>query len=201
MSDEEEIPRRRFFLQAFRQAAKAATDGLSQASKQVREFGKQMSEQTGGRSQQAAGAYSCWPPGAVAEADFRRLCTQCGDCIRACPAQAIRPGSGLYPRLWPNNTACALCDDPLPCVQSCETGALMPIPRESVRLGLARVFPARCLTIQGTEDCRTCLTYCPLPGEALRMTEEGPKVIEAGCTGCGLCAVTCPTEAIRVLSL
>lgn len=43
--------------------------------------------------------------------------------------------------------------------------------------------------------CRMCEQSCPV--SALRLTDQGVEVT-ASCTGCGQCAVACPTEALAV---
>ena len=122
--------------------------------------------------------------------------------MASAPAWAIRKATEKeahtgYPLLEPELTACALCEDPLPCIAACETGALVSTPRLSVRLGLARLETSRCVVPKG-QDCDFCVSYCPLPDLAIRMSEEGPMIIASGCTGCGLCAVMCPEEALSI---
>jgi NAD-dependent dihydropyrimidine dehydrogenase PreA subunit len=108
---------------------------------------------------------------------------------------------------------CFLCTA-LPCVTACPEGALVwPKLRElegpaAVRMGTARVRAGRCLTYEGPErtaqPCRTCVDRCPYPGVAIRMTEgesgpAHPEVLEAFCTGCGLCSFGCPTPEPAII--
>lgn len=192
MSDDP-VPRRGFFRMGLFKAAQAAAEAMS-------ELGRGLT-----RSKDAARpdrSFTARPPGAVDGTLFFELCTRCNDCVAACPAWAIRkadedePHPG-YPLLEPNRTACAVCEDPLPCVAACETGALVVLPRTAIRLGLARLAPEKCVVPRG-QSCDFCVVYCPVAGEAIRMTEEGPLIIAAGCTGCGMCAVMCPEDAIEI---
>jgi MauM/NapG family ferredoxin protein len=158
------------------------------------------------------------PPGALDEFDFLVACTRCDKCMRACPQNAIyRAGSqaGLAagtPFIEPRNMPCFLCDS-LPCITACPEGALVWPKRKAgdqelegppaVKMGTARVKPSLCLTYaregRQAEPCRTCVDRCPYPGVAIRMGEPGadgmahPVVLDAFCTGCGLCSFGCPT--------
>lgn len=158
------------------------------------------------------------PPGALEEFAFLTACTRCDKCIEACPQDALLkagPSAGLglnTPYLEPRSMPCFLCTE-LPCITACEDGALRwpkllgpegdPLEGPvAVRMGLAVVDPERCLTHPGAERapeaCQVCLDRCPYPGVALRMVDQAegparPQVLEAGCTGCGLCVFGCPT--------
>lgn len=166
----------------------------------------------------SAGPELLRPPGALDELAFLTACTRCDKCLPACPEASIRkasPGSGLSagtPYIHPRSMPCFLCTD-LPCIPACPEGALLPPRRKvdgaevegprAVRMGLARIKPALCLTWPGkgreAEACRVCVDRCPFPEEAIHMeaTVEGgtahPVVVEAHCTGCGLCVFACPT--------
>ena len=74
---------------------------------------------------------------------------------------------------------------------------LVATPRGSIRLGLARLKPHLCVVPKG-DVCDFCVTYCPVADEAIKMSDEGPVIIESGCTGCGMCAVMCPEDALEV---
>lgn len=205
------MDRRSFFRSGLRHAANTITETVSEVGGTIADFAHERADGAGGarasRARPTAGDRPppelpnlvTRPPGAVAEEQFRELCTKCEDCVEACPAWAIRqdPDGSGYPVLEPNTQACALCEDPLPCIASCETGALMMLPRESVRLGIARVDLARCVVPQG-QSCDFCVLYCPVGEAAIRMDVGGPVIAESGCTGCGMCAVMCPEAAIGV---
>ncbi|MAE77173.1 MAG: hypothetical protein CMJ85_09920 [Planctomycetes bacterium] len=190
------LPRRDFFRRGLLKVAQAASDALAAA-------GKELQARTARtRPNRAPGLHRSRPPGAVAGREFLTLCTKCNDCVTACPAWAIRvagdneaePG---YPMLEPSLAACAVCEDPVPCIAACETGALVSTPRESIRLGLAVLDVDRCVVPRG-EECDFCVSYCPVPEQAIRMSEAGPLIVDWGCVGCGMCAVMCPEEALSI---
>jgi len=196
VSEERPIERRGFFRAVLGRSLRTAAETMRAVGEGVHDARRELARRYR-EADEGPGEHWARPPGAVPEDMFRQRCTRCGDCVPACPALAIREGPDGYPRIEPNVQACAVCEDPLPCIESCETGALLPWPRASIRLGLARLDPPSCLVVQGRE-CRSCEVHCPFPGEAIRLTDQGPKFVEASCTGCGLCAVVCPTRAITV---
>jgi ferredoxin-type protein NapG len=67
------------------------------------------------------------PPGAVEETEFLSLCTRCDECIKVCPAKAIRRYQGLAdlavgtPVIMPRENPCVLCNGLL-CIAACKTG-------------------------------------------------------------------------------
>ncbi|MNY31668.1 quinol dehydrogenase periplasmic component [compost metagenome] len=139
----------------------------------------------------------CRPPGAIAEAEFLERCTRCAACVPVCPGGTIKlagieapfaEGTPFLPDLA--KRPCFMCDD-MPCIRACPEGALVPLPREDVRLGLAFIDPARCKA-HGDQACDDCLERCPFPGVALFADEQGhPVVNPEACTGCGFCAYHC----------
>lgn len=136
------------------------------------------------------------PPGAVAERDFRRLCDRCDDCIVACPHGAIGHMADGTPAMNPNEAPCHLCEE-LHCVTVCTTGALVPLPRETLFFGLATVLPDRCFVFRGPE-CGACKPACPIG--ALTMVAGRPTISDDKCNGCGLCRDACPVwnKAIQI---
>ncbi len=146
------------------------------------------------------------PPGALAPDErFLDACTACGDCVPACPQDAIfmiRQEDGrLIPAIHPSAEPCHLCHD-LPCIAACPDGALVdPGGPERVRIGVARVDPRRCVTFTG-ERCTDCYRACPYPDQAIMLIGGRPLVGTGACTGCGLCEHACPErpKAIRVVA-
>lgn len=143
------------------------------------------------------------PPGALPEAEFRKVCTQCTDCQQACPYQSIRrlgpewgPDAGT-PAIIPTESPCYLCPD-MPCIAACEPRALIPTLRGEIDMGLAVIDMPGCYAVQG-QPCDYCATRCPIGPSAIRFdTHRAPVVDPEGCTGCGVCAYLCPADAIHI---
>ena len=139
------------------------------------------------------------PPGALPERAFLDTCQRCGQCGEVCPAEAIKTYQGPEealrdtPYIDPADQPCVACDGLL-CMSTCPSGALMPLPLEQIRIGLARVDQSVCVR-RHDNDCRVCLDNCPLGEQALRLDDEGKvQVLADGCIGCGVCQWTCPTN-------
>lgn len=143
------------------------------------------------------------PPGAVAEADFLAGCTRCGDCLRACPHQAIRlaperlRAAAGTPIIAPSEQPCLMCAD-TPCITACAPGVLRrAVDASPPAIGVARISTVDCLAHQGT-TCSSCSERCPVEG-AIRLTGGRPQVVPEACTGCGICHHVCPAPRNAVL--
>lgn len=141
------------------------------------------------------------PPGAAEENLFLERCTKCGDCIDACPHDAIEKLSvHETPGIFPGETPCQLCED-FPCIESCETDALMPVKNlYEVRMGIAKVSRNVCTAGNG---CNACVPKCPAGAISMDFGAFLVAVDEGLCVGCGLCQYICGTvndrAAIRVV--
>ncbi len=163
------------------------------------------------------------PPGAVlrradgsidlVSADkVQSLCVRCGMCMRVCPTSAIQPAgleAGLdrafTPVIVPAVGGCTReCNA---CGEVCPTGALSPFTIEEkpqIKLALAHVAAARCLSWQEGEDyvrCLACAAVCPY-GAMERWDDDGqerPRVRQDLCVGCGLCENVCPVRPERAI--
>ncbi len=138
------------------------------------------------------------PPGAVDEDDFTGRCIRCGRCMEVCPYHCIVPldaRAGLHagtPLIDARANPCHLC---MECVDVCPTGALQPVSREETRMGLAVIDTSICAAHQPDTLCRTCYSVCPLQNVAIELEDFiRPRVIDAACTGCGVCVQACPVE-------
>lgn len=142
------------------------------------------------------------PPGAVDEPTFLDECTRCGECIKACPHDAIvlaperfREAAGT-PMIDPANAPCRMCED-VPCVHACEPDVLsLAAPRT---MGTARIKPQTCLAHQG-QTCTVCVEHCPVSG-AIELRGGKPEINEDACTGCGVCYHVCPAPQNPILIL
>lgn len=182
MTDEQEQQRREFFRDGLARLMGPASDYLD------RKFG--LSEKR----------TLLRPPGALKESEFLETCHRCGSCVEACPAKAIFAWSSGdsktegTPVIDADAAACVVCEG-LDCMGVCPSGALLQVEsRELIDMGLAEVSAEQCVRSQG-EVCTICLERCPLGDTALVMAGDGPpRVLEAGCVGCGVCQLYCPTR-------
>lgn len=149
------------------------------------------------------------PPGAVEETEFLSLCTRCDECIKACPAKAIKRYHGLAdvavgtPVIMPRENPCVLCNGLL-CIAACKEGALKPVEHvDKITMGRARIDQSRCLA-WGGQDCQLCYIKCPLQGDAMYQEDGKPVIREEKCVGCGVCEYACHTInntcAIKIVS-
>jgi MauM/NapG family ferredoxin protein len=146
------------------------------------------------------------PPGSVPEEDFTARCIACGQCMKACPTNAIQPCAfhdgfhRLYtpkiaPRIGGCEEKCYLCG------HVCPTGAIRDLTYEQKRfakIGTAVIDRHRCLAWEQNKECLVCDEVCPYNAIESRLVETTtglfrvPIVEEDLCLGCGLCEQHCP---------
>ncbi|MBM4056027.1 MAG: 4Fe-4S dicluster domain-containing protein [Planctomycetes bacterium] len=138
------------------------------------------------------------PPGAIEESEFLSLCTRCDECIKVCPAKAIKRYEGFTdvaigtPVITPRENPCVLCNGLL-CIAACKDGALKPVDTAAnVKMGIARINKLQCFAWDD-QDCQLCYIKCPLQGEALYQEDGKPVINEEKCVGCGICEYACNT--------
>jgi polyferredoxin len=149
------------------------------------------------------------PPGALPEAEFVRTCILCQECVRVCTTNGLRPTTWEAgwaaigtPQLIPRAGACTLNPScPQRCATVCPVGAILPLPPEQMRLGLAEVEHSLCLAWDQGSKCLVCVEACLV--EAAQMYNGRIIVDPLRCTGCGRCENACPVagSAIRVQPL
>jgi len=136
------------------------------------------------------------PPWALAEADFLRACTRCGDCVKACPTGVINDHDSGYPAIDFAAGECTFCGD---CVTACTKGALKRAQGQAPWTVQAKIGE-QCLA-QRRIECRICGDQCEARAIRFPMKAGGiaaPVLDSAQCTGCGACVAPCPTGAVSV---
>ncbi|MHB8808555.1 MAG: ferredoxin-type protein NapG [Desulfobulbaceae bacterium] len=173
------------------------------------------------RASRALPAYAVRPPGALPEELFLGACLRCGQCVRACPYDALRLArlgdevpTGT-PYFIARENPCRMCED-IPCLKACPSGALSRdlTTIYAARMGLAVLLDhENCLNHLGLR-CDVCYRTCPLLDQAITLEVQVnqrsgvhtlflPVVHSKHCTGCGKCENACVLEnaAIKVLPL
>lgn len=155
------------------------------------------------------------PPG-VADPDlFLAECLRCGECMRACPTNAIQPVwfQDTLENLWTPHLATRVgyCDWACnKCGRVCPSHAIKELALEVKQrtvLGRAVFDHNRCIPWSRGENCAVCEEHCPVPEKAIHLREEKmlddhlteitvmvPFVREDHCIGCGSCEAVCPVE-------
>ncbi|MGE5611250.1 MAG: hypothetical protein ACM359_18520, partial [Bacillota bacterium] len=92
MSSENPMNRRRFFREGLRELLRPLGGAIDKFADAARQIGDLESMVSSSPSPQPSSTPNTWlrPPGAVSEQMFGSMCTRCGDCVRACPAQCIQ---------------------------------------------------------------------------------------------------------------
>jgi polyferredoxin len=139
------------------------------------------------------------PPGSLDETEFLSRCIRCGECMKACPNNALHPtldqaglqglwSPTLVPRIGYCEPSCVLCSE------VCPTGAIWQItPKEKgwvvgvgqqsqpIRLGTAFYDRGRCLPWAMATDCIVCEEWCPVSPKAIYV-QEAQVIDSAGNT-------------------
>lgn len=142
------------------------------------------------------------PPGSLVETRFNAACARCESCVKACPAQVIKPlpiSGGLErvftPALDFNKSSCERCGT---CGQVCPTGAIISIPPGNMKIGTASIDQQKCIAWTDDAHCLICAEMCPV-GAVKDINRLRPKVSPEICVGCGVCQLNCPARPEKAI--
>ena len=133
------------------------------------------------------------PPGSLEETEFLARCIRCGQCMKACPTNAIQPTlfeagiEGLWtPMLVMRVGSCEY--NCVQCSQVCPTGAIWKMTEEEkhgkvarpgatgqpkpVKIGTAFYDRGRCLPWAMDIPCIVCEEFCPTSPKAIWVIDE-----------------------------
>lgn len=122
-------------------------------------------------------------------------CLGHGNCVKACPFDAIVMTEGIARIIEDRCRACGKC------VLACPKKLIELIPKDKKYSVMCRSKDKGAVTKNNCEvgciGCTRCVKACRF--EAISM--EGPlaKIDYSKCTNCGECTKVCPTMAIRVM--
>lgn len=118
-------------------------------------------------------------------------CLALGDCVAACPHQAMRFGPDGFPTV--DFSRCRGCGR---CVAACPKGIIRLAPK-SQQIFLACIcqaksegLPGRCQS--GCTSCSACVQSCPYG--AISWDGSLPKIDYSRCRSCSICVFKCPTK-------
>ncbi|MFC3847218.1 4Fe-4S dicluster domain-containing protein [Helicobacter baculiformis] len=120
-------------------------------------------------------------------------CLDCvGGCVSACPEHIIVKKEATHPYLDFKERGCTFCGE---CAQVCaqEHAGVLEREHSSVIGAWALIDSQTCLSYQGVV-CFACKDTCPY--NAISFEGMFFPHIHASCTGCGMCAPVCPSQAI-----
>lgn len=195
--DEKPVDRRRFFRIGLSELLRPLASVAGPLTRVARELGKL--DDIGKPAPARTIPLDVWlrPPGALPEQDFRDTCSRCGECVRVCPASAIKldisggHGHGV-PYIDADAMSCVVCQG-LKCMGVCPTGALLPTSINDIDMGTAVWREQICLRSNG-QACTICIDKCPLGSAAIELISGRVAVNPHGCIGCGVCQHECPTS-------
>jgi MauM/NapG family ferredoxin protein len=198
MNEDQDKPvdRRRFFRIGLSELLRPLASVAGPLTRVARELGKLDDI---GKPAPARIPLDVWlrPPGALLEQEFRDTCSRCGECVRVCPASAIKldmsgaKGHGV-PFIDADAMSCVVCEG-LRCMSVCPTGAILPTSINDIDMGTAVWREEICLRSNG-QACTICVDKCPLGSAAIELKFGRVAVNPHGCIGCGVCQHECPTS-------
>jgi len=141
------------------------------------------------------------PPGSKPEIKFLEACTQCKECITACPEGILVRGAGRYPQINFMLGECTFCGE---CATHCNSHAFIPqsTTPERQAWSLRAFINNQCLVLKKVL-CEICKDQCEQQAISFHFqanTLPYPVINSENCTGCGACYGPCPTNAIQLRS-
>lgn len=121
-----------------------------------------------------------------------QACLGFGDCLRACPFDAIVMKEGLPEIQWDKCTGCGAC------VEACPKHVIHLAPADKLVHVMCRNIEVGADVMKkcsvGCIACRICEKACPV--DAIHVVNNVARVDYEKCVNCGLCVQKCPKKII-----
>ena len=135
-------------------------------------------------------------PYVIDENTFMEKCTQCEDCITACPEHIIVKGDGGFPEIDFSRGECTFCNK---CVDVCEAPLFKKTDAEPA-FDLHIEIKSNCLALNQVV-CRSCEDSCETEAISFKYLQSSipqPQILLDSCNGCGACISMCPQSSIEL---
>lgn len=135
-------------------------------------------------------------PWVITPKTFLESCTQCADCINACPEKIIIKGDGGFPRIDFDLGECDFCGQ---CAEICKEPIFTSTTEDPWHK--KAFINQTCLAYENIY-CRSCAESCEIQALTFQLgLSATPQIDTDLCSGCGACVAPCPTKAIEVKEL
>ena len=125
-------------------------------------------------------------------------CTQCGDCLDACPENLLMFDALNFPMVDFNLGECTFCGE---CVDACNDDVFLDRTDPMITPWDLNVSVSKQCLLKSKVYCRSCGDACPESAIKFKLELASVTYINIDhelCSGCGACVASCPKGAVSI---